>query len=163
MARGKGSVNKVILIGRLGADPELKYTQTNVAFARLSLATSRVWKDDSGNQTEKTDWHRVIAWRKPAEIMAEYLKKGSLVCIEGRLETRSWDDPNGQKRYTTEIIVEEFTMLGGRRDERSGSSGTGFAPPEPEAPPAMSNNPPSNSSDSSDSTPDLGGEDDLPF
>lgn len=152
MASGKGTVNKVILIGRLGADPELKYTQTGVAVTRMNIATNRVWKDDSGNNIERTDWHRVIAWRKLAEIAGEYLKKGSLVYVEGRLETRSWDDQSGQKRYITEVIADNFTMLG-RRDEKGGG-GTAAQPPEPEAPPA---------NDVDELNPDLGGEDDLPF
>jgi single-strand DNA-binding protein len=152
MASGKGTVNKVILIGRLGNDPELKYTATNVAVAKLSVATNRVWKDDAGNAVEKTDWHRVVAWRKLGEIAGEYLKKGSQVYIEGHLETRSWDDPNGQKHWATEVIAENLVMLG-RREER-GATGTGYQPPEPEAPPAAS---------ADEFSPDLGGEDDLPF
>jgi len=152
MASGKGSVNKVILIGRLGADPELKYTPTGVAMAKLNVATNRSWKDDAGNVVEKTDWHRVVAWRKLGEIAGEYLKKGSQVYLEGRLETRSWDDPNGQKHWITEVVTENLMMLG-KKDERA-APGTGFQTPEPEAPPAAS---------TEEFTPDLGGEDDLPF
>lgn len=152
MASGKGTVNKVILLGRLGADPELKYTPTGAAVVKMNIATNRVWKDDSGNQIEKTDWHRVIAWRKRAEIMAEYLKKGSQVYVEGRIENRSWDDQNGQKHYITEIIVEEFTLLG-RRDDRA--AGGGYSePPMPEEPAG---------SDDDFSSSNLEGEDDLPF
>jgi single-strand DNA-binding protein len=151
MASGKGTINKVILIGRLGADPELKYTPTGVANTRLSIATNRVWKDESGNQIEKTDWHRVIAWRKGAEILAEYLKKGSQVYIEGRLETRSWDDQNGQKRYITEVIVEDFVLMG-KKDDRVGGSA-----PEPPMPASPAEERPD------DFAPGLQGEDDLPF
>lgn len=152
MATGKGTVNKVILIGRLGKDPELKYTPTGAAVAKFSVATNRVWKDDAGNVVEKTDWHLVVAWRKLGEIAGEYLKKGSPVYVEGRLETRSWDDPNGQKHWMTEVIAENFVMLG-KKDERT-APGTGFQAPEPEAPPPASPD---------EFTPDLGGEDDLPF
>ncbi len=135
MSVGKGTVNKVILLGRLGADPEVQYLQTGVAVAKFNVATNRVWKDDQGNLMEKTDWSRAVAWRKTAEIAGEYLKKGSQVFIEGRLESRSWDDPSGQKRYITEVIVENLVLLG-RKDERTGT-GTGAAyPPMPEAPPA---------------------------
>lgn len=153
MAVGKGTVNKVILLGRLGADPEVQYLQTGVAVAKFNVATNRVWKDDQGNVIEKTDWHRVIAWRKTAEIAGEYLKKGSSVYIEGRLESRSWDDQNGQKRFITEVIVESLQLLG-RKDERTGT-GTGAAyPPMPEIPPT--DIPTGDIQDS-------GHEDDLPF
>jgi len=112
MASGKASVNKVILIGNLGADPELKYTPNGAAVANLSLATIDTWKDNDGNKQERTEWHRVIIWKKLAEIAAEYLKKGSKVYFEGRLQTRSWEDKDGVKRYTTEVVADNMVMLG---------------------------------------------------
>lgn len=112
MASGKASVNKVILIGNLGADPELKYTPNGAAVANLSLATIGTWKDNDGNKQERTEWHRVIVWKKLAEITAEYLKKGSKVYFEGRLQTRSWEDKDGVKRYTTEVGADNMVMLG---------------------------------------------------
>ena len=130
MASGKGTLNRVELIGRLGADPEIKYVPSGAAVVTLSLATNRVWKDQAGEQVVKTDWHRCIAWRKLAEIIAEFLKKGSLVYLAGHLETRSWDDKNGVTRYTTEVIVNEMVMLGGKGD------GSRSEIPPPDEPPA---------------------------
>jgi len=109
---GRGTVNKVILLGRLGRDPDLRYTPSGVAVATLSLATDLVWKDQDGNQKQQTEWHRVVAWRKLAEVAGNYLKKGSLVYIEGRLQTRSWNDKNNITRYSTEIIADGLTMVG---------------------------------------------------
>ncbi len=112
MARG---VNKVILVGNLGADPEVKYMPNGNAVANVTLATSESWKDkQSGENREKTEWHRVVFFRRLAEIVGEYLKKGSQVYIEGKLQTRKWQDKNGNDRYTTEIIANEMQMLGGR-------------------------------------------------
>ncbi|MFB0527656.1 MAG: single-stranded DNA-binding protein [bacterium] len=107
----RGTVNKVILIGRLGSDPELRYTPNGDAVANFRIATNRVWKDREGNQQERTEWHRIVAWRKLAERCGEYLRKGSHVYIEGRLETRSWEDKNGNRRYVTEIITNRMQML----------------------------------------------------
>lgn len=108
-------VNKVILIGNLGADPEVRYTQSSVAIANLNLATSETWKDkQTGEQKELTEWHRVVCYRRLAEIAGEYLKKGSKVYIEGRLQTRKWQGQDGQDRYTTEIVANEMQMLDGR-------------------------------------------------
>ncbi len=132
MARG---VNKVILVGNLGKDPELKYTPQGTAVAKFSLATSEKYKDKAGEWQERTEWHNLVAWARTAEVAAEYLKKGSSVFIEGRLRTDSWDDKEtGQKKYRTEIIVNELVMLGGRGDGEGGgrskgssaSSGGGF-------------------------------------
>ncbi|HMQ10263.1 MAG TPA: single-stranded DNA-binding protein [Oligoflexia bacterium] len=106
-----GSVNKVILIGRLGADPEVKYTQTGAAVANLSVATNEYWKNKDGQKEEKTEWHRVVLWSKLAELASQYLSKGKQVYIEGRLQTRSWEDQNGQKRYTTEIVGNTMQFL----------------------------------------------------
>lgn len=115
---GRGSVNKVILVGHLGDNPELRYIPAGDAVASFRLATNRVWKNKEGNQQERTEWHRIIAWRKLAEICSEYLKKGSHVYIEGRLETRSWDDGSGNKKYVTEIVANTMQML----DASSGTS-----------------------------------------
>lgn len=133
MAIGRGTVNKVILIGRLGNDPELKYTPSGTAVANFSLATNMVWKDQSGNQQEKTEWHRVVAWRKIAEIVGEWVKKGSRIYVEGRLETRSWDDQNGNKRYTTEVVVDNIELLDSKRESQASAS---FEAPLPAEPPA---------------------------
>jgi len=104
-------VNKVILIGNLGADPEIRFTQSGVAVATLSVATSERWKGQDGQVQEQTEWHRVILWRRLAEIARDYLQKGSRVYIEGRLQTRKWQDQNGNDRWTTEIICKEMKML----------------------------------------------------
>jgi single-strand DNA-binding protein len=110
MARG---VNKVILVGNLGADPEVKYMPNGNAVANVTIATSESWKDkQSGEQKDKTEWHRVVFFRRLAEIAGEYLKKGSQIYIEGKLQTRKWQDKNGNDRYTTEIIANEMQMLG---------------------------------------------------
>lgn len=108
-------VNKAILIGHLGRDPEIRYSASGSAIANISLATSDSWKDrQSGEMQERTEWHRVVFFGKLAEIAGEYLKKGSQVYVEGRLQTRKWQDQQGQDRYTTEIVANEMTMLGGR-------------------------------------------------
>ena len=139
MARGRGTVNKVMLIGRLGADPQLKYTPSGRANVNFNLATNASWKDQEGNQQDRTDWHRIVAWGKLAEVMGEWLKKGSLIYLEGRLQTRNYDDSNGVKRYITEVVATDLEMLGGKGQGDSS-----------EAEPA-------------ESIPDAGPEDDLPF
>ncbi len=112
MARG---VNKVILVGNLGRDPETRYTQSNMAVTTLTLATSESWRDkNSGENQERTEWHRVVLWGRLGEIAGEYLQKGRQVYIEGKLQTRKWQDQSGQDRYTTEIVASEMQMLGGR-------------------------------------------------
>jgi single-strand DNA-binding protein len=109
------SVNKVILVGNLGKDPELKYTPSGTAVAKFSIATSSRYKDKSDQWQEQTEWHNVVAWARLAEIAGEYLKKGSKVYVEGRLQTRSWDDKNtNQKRYMTEVVVNDLVLLSGR-------------------------------------------------
>ncbi len=108
---GRGSVNKVILMGHLGDNPELRYTPSGDAVTTFRVATNRVWKDKQGNQQEKTEWHRVVVRRKLAEICGEYLKKGSHVYLEGRLETRSWEDGSGNKKYITEVVANTMQML----------------------------------------------------
>lgn len=127
------SLNKVILIGNLGKDPEVSYTASGVAVAKFSVATNERWKDSDGNFQERTEWHNIIAWRKLAEICGQYLKKGSKVYLEGKLQTRSWDDKNtGAKRYTTEIIADDLIMLDGRTGGGGESVGES-APAEPAA------------------------------
>ena len=121
MARG---INKVILIGNLGADPETRYTPSNTAVTNLRLATSDSWRDrQTGEQQERTEWHRVVCFNRLAEIAAEYLRKGSKVYIEGRLQTRKWQGQDGKDRYTTEIVANDMQML----DSRGGGGG-GFPP-----------------------------------
>jgi len=126
MAHG---INKVILVGNVGQEPEIRYTPQGAAVANLSVATSESWKDkNTGEQQEKTEWHRVVAFRRLAEIIGEYVNKGSKVYIEGKLQTRKWQDNNGQDRYTTEIVANEMQMLDsrGRNDD---SVGEEFAAP----------------------------------
>jgi len=114
-------VNKIILIGRLGKDPETKYTQDGTAVCNFSIATSETWKDkNTGDKQEKTEWHRIVAWRRLAEICGEYLRKGMQVYIEGKLQTRSWEDQDGNKRYTTEIAANQMQMLGSKGDGQEG-------------------------------------------
>jgi single-strand DNA-binding protein len=117
-------INKVILIGNLGADPELRYTQSGTPVASFNMATTRRWKGKDGQQQEETEWHRIVAWTRLAEICGEYLNKGSRVYIEGRLQTRKWQDQNGNDRYTTEIVAQEMKMLS-PRGEGSGGGGGG--------------------------------------
>ena len=122
------SLNKVLLIGNLGKDPELSYTASGIAVAKFSIATNERWKDTDGNVQERTEWHNIIAWRKLAEICGQYLKKGSKVYLEGKLQTRSWDDKNtGAKRYATEVIADDLIMLDGKgapMDPGAGSHAT---------------------------------------
>lgn len=119
----KGSVNKVILIGNLGKDPEVRYTPTGLAVANLTMATTEAWKDkQTGANQEKTEWHRVVFYQRLAEIAGEYLRKGSKIFIEGRLQTRKWQDKTtGQDRYTTEIIADSMQMLDSKGSATSGS------------------------------------------
>jgi single-strand DNA-binding protein len=137
-------VNKVILIGNLGADPELRYTSGGSAVTELRLATSRKWTDKSGNAQEDTQWHRVVVWGKQAENCKEYLSKGRQVYVEGRLQTRQWEDRDGNKRWTTEVVAEQVQFLGG--GGRGGGGGQGGPPPP----------------DDRDAPPDMG-DDDIPF
>lgn len=119
------SVNKVILLGNLGKDPELRYTSSGVAVATFSVATNESWKDPDGNMQERTQWHNIVAWRKLAEICGEYLKKGAKVYLEGRLQHRNYDDKNGVKRYVTEVVLDEMVML----DSRGGGMPQGESQP----------------------------------
>ena len=137
-------VNKVILIGNLGKDPELRYTPGGQAVASFSLATGEKWRDKDGNLQDRTEWHNIVVWGRMAENAKEYLSKGRPVYIEGRIQTRSWDDKDGNKRYTTEIVTQRMQFLGGRGDQ---GASPGAPPPEEAPQPA-----------------DLAGEDDdLPF
>src|SRR4051812_8946794 len=137
------SVNKVIIIGNLGRDPEVRYTPSGSAVCNVSVATTRNWKNkDSGDKVEETEWHRVVFYDRLAEIAGEYLKKGRSVYVEGRLKTRKWQDKDGAEKYTTEIIAEEMKMLGGREGMGSGaddggSGGSGYSErPAPASRPA---------------------------
>jgi single-strand DNA-binding protein len=118
-----GGVNKVILIGNLGADPELRYTPGGQAVCDIRLATNESWTDKNGQKQERTEWHRVVMWGKPAEICKQYLTKGQKLYIEGRLQTRSWDDKEGNKRYSTEIVANDFMFLGGGSGRDAGAGG----------------------------------------
>jgi len=132
-----GGVNKVILIGHLGADPDMRYTPSGAGVCELRLATSESWKDKNGQRQERTEWHRIVVWGKTAEICAKYLAKGRQVFIEGRIQTRSYDDKEGQKRYITEIIANDVQFLssgkeGGGGGARRGGADEGPPPPEPD-------------------------------
>jgi len=150
MARG---VNKVILIGNLGGDPEVRFTPDGVAVANFSLATTESWKDRNGERQERTEWHRLVLWRQLAEIAKNYLRKGSKLYVEGKLQTRSGDDQSGQKRYKTEVVVNEMEMLdsreGGGGGGGGGNMGGGGSDPGPSQPPPYN--------------PQGGDDDDLPF
>lgn len=113
------SVNKVLLIGHLGRDAELRYTPGGAAVATLNMATSEVWNDKAGQRQEKTEWHRIVLWGKTAESLNEYLTKGKQIYVEGRLQTRQWDDKDGNKRYTTEIRGDRIVLLGGGGERRT--------------------------------------------
>ena len=132
-----GSVNKVILVGNLGRDAEMRYTPGGAAVATLNLATTEVWNDKAGQKQEKTEWHRIVLWGKTAESLNEYLTKGKQIYVEGRLQTRQWDDKDGNKRYTTEIRGDRIVLLGGgggggggaRQQTRSTGAGAGGGAP----------------------------------
>lgn len=165
-------VNKVILIGNIGQDPEVRYTPGGSAITNISVATSEAWKDkQTGQSQERTEWHRVVFFNRLAEIAGEYLRKGSKVYIEGSLRTRKWQDQQGQDRYTTEIVANEMQMLDGRGNADTGSSAPSYgdygapasAPPSSRPSPAnnqRSASPPS----ASQQAPDFDGfDDDIPF
>jgi single-strand DNA-binding protein len=160
MAKG---VNKVLLLGNLGKDPEIRTTPNGMTVATFSLATAERAKDSTGNWVDKTEWHNLVAFQRTAEIIRDYVKKGSQVFIEGKLQTRSWDDKtSGEKKYRTEILVNELTLLGGRGEGGGSSSGSGsYSGSRSSSAPAAS------SSASYASTPDYGDQqitdDDIPF
>ncbi|MCP4569595.1 MAG: single-stranded DNA-binding protein [FCB group bacterium] len=126
------SVNKAILIGNLGADPELRYTPAGAAVASFNIATTEKWKNKEGQPQEKTEWHRIVLWSRSAEIAKEYLRKGSPVYIEGRIQNRSYEDKDGIKRYVTEIIGQRMQLLGGRGGGSSDAGGPSGPPPPPQ-------------------------------
>ncbi|MDC0535717.1 single-stranded DNA-binding protein [Francisellaceae bacterium] len=136
----KGTVNKVILLGRLGADPEVRFMPSGAAVANLRLATNDGYKDkQTGQFVENTEWHRVVVFGKQAEVIGEYCKKGSNIYVEGRIRTNKWQDQQGQDRYTTEIVANEFQLIGGRADSAGGTAapfGASSAGAQPKAAPA---------------------------
>jgi single-strand DNA-binding protein len=158
-----GSVNKVILIGNLGADPELKYTPSNRPVCNLSLATNEVFKDKTGQKQERTEWHRVTVWGDQAENCSKYLAKGRTVYIEGRLQTRSWDDKDGKKRYSTDVVADRVVFLssgggaeGGARRPGGGGRPSSSWGDEPHSAPAGAAEPEGPSGPPP-------GDDDIPF
>jgi single-strand DNA-binding protein len=161
------SVNKVIVIGNLGRDPEVRYTPSGSAICNVSVATTRNWKNkDSGEKSEETEWHRVVFFDRLAEIAGEYLKKGKPVYVEGRLKTRKWQDKEGRDTYTTEIIAEQMQLLGGRESMGSGGGDDHHNEPTPQrsAPPARASAPaarPQPAAKSATGFDDM--DDDIPF
>ena len=125
-------INKAIIIGNLGSDPEVRYTQNGTAVANFNVATTERWKGQDGQMQEQTEWHRIVAFARLAEICGEYLSKGSKVYVEGRIQTRSWNDKDGNKRYTTEIVAREMKMLDPKGASSSGGGGYAEEPPPPE-------------------------------
>ena len=125
------SVNKAILIGNLGADPELRYTPSGAAVTSFNIATTEKWKNKDGQPQEQTEWHRIVLWSRLAEIAKEYLRKGSPVYIEGRIQNRSYEDKDGIKRYVTEIVGQRMQLLGSRGEARANESGPSEPPPPP--------------------------------
>ena len=152
-------VNKVILVGNLGRDPEVRYTKSGQAVASFSLATSESWKGKDGNREEKTEWHRIVAWGKLGEICGEYLNKGKQVYIEGRLQTRDWDDKDGNKRSTTEIVASTMTMLG----QAGGATNQGYSNNAPSGSSAPSSPAGSSASPNNSGGGDEFEDDDIPF
>jgi len=162
MARG---VNKVTLIGNLGADPEVRATSSGSRVANISLATAESWMDkNTGQRQDKTEWHRVIFFNRLAEIVEQYLTKGSQVYIEGRLQTRKWQDQNGQDRYTTEIVANEMQMLGGRGGGDQASQGGQYrSNTAPMDSPAPAQSPAQRPAVAASSGPEINFDDDIPF
>lgn len=117
------SVNKAIIVGRLGADPEIRFTQSGAGVTNFNVATDSVWKDKEGQKQTRTEWHRIVVWGPQAEVCQKYLSKGREVYIEGEIQTRSWEDKEGQKRWTTEIRARDVKFLGGRGDQDGGGNG----------------------------------------
>ncbi|MFK8067227.1 MAG: single-stranded DNA-binding protein [Gammaproteobacteria bacterium] len=153
-------LNKVMIIGNLGAEPEVRYTSSGSAMANINMATSETWRDKStGEQQEKTEWHRVVFFGKLAEIVQQYVHKGSKLYVEGRLQTRKWQDKDGQDRYTTEIVGNEMQML----DSKGGSSAN-FEPAHQNAPSQATNQAPQQQQAPSSSAPQIDDfDDDIPF
>jgi single-strand DNA-binding protein len=149
------SVNKVILVGRLGRDPETRYTSSGQAVANFSVATDETFKDRAGERQKRTEWHKIVVWAKQAEIAQKYLHKGSLVYIEGRIQSREWQDKEGNKRTSFEIVCSNFRMLGGRAEGGRGESGRGEGA-HPEAAHAAAGAGASSGSDYESATPPAG-------
>ena len=126
----KGSVNKVVLVGHLGGDPETRFTPSGAAVANFNLATNESWRDANGDIQDKTEWHRCVMFGKSAEMAGDLLKKGQLIFTEGKLQTRNWEDKDGVKRYTTEVVCEMFTMLGRKMDNESNQAANNFSKPD---------------------------------
>lgn len=155
MARG---INKVILVGNLGNDPDVRTTAAGAKIANISLATTDSWTDkQTGQKQDRTEWHRIVFFNRMAEIVEQYLTKGSQVYVEGRLQTRKWQDQNGQDRYTTEIVANDMQMLGGR----GGAGGGGFESTAPMDPPAAAAQPAKSAAPAGG--PDISFDDDIPF
>ena len=125
-------MNKAMIIGNLGNDPEIRFTQNQIPVATFSIASTERWKDSAGNRQERTEWHRVVAWRRLAEICEEHLSKGNKVFIEGKIQTRKWEDQNGVIRYTTEIVARELEMLGSRQEGAGSPPNGDMEPPMPD-------------------------------
>lgn len=158
MARG---VNKVILVGNLGSDPEVRATQTGSRIANVNIATSESWTDkNTGQKQERTEWHRIVFFNRLAEIVEQYLNKGSQIYVEGSLRTRKWQDKDGQDKYTTEIVASEMQMLGGRGG--GGAAGGGYQSTAPMDPPAAKGNAPA-AAPAAAGGPDINFDDDIPF
>jgi single-strand DNA-binding protein len=126
-----GGVNKVILVGNLGADPDMRYTPSGQGVCELRVATSESWNDKNGQRQERTEWHRIVVWGKRAEVCSKYLSKGRQVYVEGRIQTRNYDDKDGNKRYITEIIANDVQFLGGGKEGGGGGRGRDDQPPPP--------------------------------
>ena len=150
------SVNKVILVGRLGRDPETRFTSAGQAVCNFSIATDESYKDRNGERQKRTEWHKIVVWGRQAEIAQQYLKKGSLVYLEGRIQSRQWDDKEGQKRTSYDIVANNFRMLGGRADAAAAGAAAGAG--SPAAPDAES---PAHSDDAAHG-PEISDED-IPF
>jgi single-strand DNA-binding protein len=135
-----GGVNKVILVGHLGADPDMRYTPSGQGVCELRLATSESWNDKNGQRQERTEWHRIVVWGKRAEVCSKYLAKGRQVFVEGRIQTRTYDDKDGNKRYITEIIANDVQFLGGGNRDGGGGGGGGGRGQRDDGPPPMADN-----------------------
>jgi len=161
------SVNKVILVGRLGRDPETRYTGGGQAVANFSVATDESYKDKNGERQKRTEWHKIVVWGKQAEIAQQYLKKGSLIFIEGRIQSREWQDKEGQKRTSFEIVANNFRMLGGRAEGAAAASAGGGAGARSGGDDFESHPAPADDSYGGASTPPSGGpeisDEDIPF
>jgi single-strand DNA-binding protein len=149
------SINKVILIGNLGNDPEVRFTQQGTCVATLSIATSERWKGKTGEMEERTEWHRVVLWNRLAELARDYLAKGRSVYIEGKLQTRKWEDNQGQTKYTTEVVGQTMQFIGSKSDSTGSGGGYNQSP--------SSGSKASNQSSNNDEPPPFGEDDDIPF